>query len=136
MKTTTQGLKMGGLGANVGGDDWEKAKRKQELARNFAASVKDSNKAQVFKKPVREAAKEMSSREKAMLFAKNIPKPKAKRSDDQIRTEEDDEDFNSSRQFDPNMLTQVIENPDDENAFTMTENQNGMLIQQQNYGGG
>ena len=30
MISTQQSLKLGGLGANIGGDDWEKAKKKKE----------------------------------------------------------------------------------------------------------
>ena len=32
--------KMGGLGANIGGDKWEAAKRKKEIARQYADNLK------------------------------------------------------------------------------------------------
>jgi hypothetical protein len=31
MKEAVQSLRMGGLGANIGSEDWEKAKKKQEF---------------------------------------------------------------------------------------------------------
>jgi|SaaInl59LU_5_DNA_1037362.scaffolds.fasta_scaffold26607_2 hypothetical protein len=31
---------MGGLGANIGGDKWEAAKRKKEVARQYADNLK------------------------------------------------------------------------------------------------
>mgnify|MGYP001049657640 FL=1 len=31
---------MGGLGANIGGENWEKAKRKKEIARQYADNLK------------------------------------------------------------------------------------------------
>jgi hypothetical protein len=62
------------------------------------------------KRDMRSEPKELSSREKAKLFAKNIPKPKVKRQTGEL------EEYSR----DPNMLTQVVENPDDENAHTMT----------------
>lgn len=40
MVQTTQSLKMGGLGANIGGDDWEKAKKKQEQAKEYAKQLR------------------------------------------------------------------------------------------------
>jgi hypothetical protein len=36
MQVTTQSLKLGGLGANIGSDDWEKAKRKKEAIQEYA----------------------------------------------------------------------------------------------------
>ncbi len=40
MQQTTQNLKLGGLGANIGNEDWEKAKRKKELIKEYAQNVK------------------------------------------------------------------------------------------------
>jgi hypothetical protein len=31
---------MGGLGANIGGEDWEKAKKKMEAAQEYAKSLR------------------------------------------------------------------------------------------------
>jgi hypothetical protein len=35
-----QSIKLGGLGANLGGDEWEKAKRKQEAIQEYARNIK------------------------------------------------------------------------------------------------
>jgi hypothetical protein len=48
------------------------------------------------KASMREEPKELSSREKAKLFARNIPRPKPKRVDDA---------FDQNQDMDPNMLT-------------------------------
>jgi len=37
---TTQNIKLGGLGANVGGEDWEKAKRKKEAIQEYAKNLR------------------------------------------------------------------------------------------------
>lgn len=34
---------MGGLGANIGGEKWEQAKRKKEIARQYADNLKQMN---------------------------------------------------------------------------------------------
>ena len=102
--------------------------------------MKDSNQSKVFRKTNKQEQKELSSREKAKLFAKNIPKPKPKKSgsgedDGDVRFAYDS-DGNQAGMYgglnqqpkDPNMLTQVIENPDDENNFTMTEKNKDKLM--------
>jgi hypothetical protein len=33
-------LKLGGLGANIGNDDWEKAKRKKEAIQEYAKTLR------------------------------------------------------------------------------------------------
>lgn len=43
MQSTVQSLNKGGLGANVGGEDWEKAKRKQEQAIEYAKNLRLQN---------------------------------------------------------------------------------------------
>jgi len=50
MQSTSNSYKFGGLGANVGSDDWEKARKKQEMQRSFAQSVKEQNMARVIKR--------------------------------------------------------------------------------------
>ena len=43
MKDTIQSQKMGGLGANIGGDKWEAAKRKKALEMQYANNLKMIN---------------------------------------------------------------------------------------------
>ena len=76
----TQSLKLGGLGANIGGSQWEIAKRKQEAAQRFANNVKEQNisKGGIPSRPYEEPYRETSNRERARQFAKNIPRPKPK----------------------------------------------------------
>ena len=40
MQEQTTHLKMGGLGANIGSDVWERAKRKKEAAQKYAEVVR------------------------------------------------------------------------------------------------
>ena len=73
---------MGGLGANIGSEDWEKARRKLEAAQDYAKSLRQGQNllgvstqiaaSSSFKK------KEKTARDRALEFAKNIPKPKTK----------------------------------------------------------
>ena len=46
LKETLQNTKMGGLGANIGGEKWEAAKRKKELEIQYANNLKLINQAQ------------------------------------------------------------------------------------------
>jgi len=70
--------RMGGLGANIGTEEWEKKNSKLQAMRQFASKVKITNKATNSNPPKRkkEPTKEKSKREKALEFAKNVPKPK------------------------------------------------------------
>ena len=86
MQSTAATLKMGGLGANIGGDDWEKARKKQEQAQEYARQIRLQNIASSALKPPskkKDEPKEMSNRDKAREFSKKIPKPKVRRQDDQ-----------------------------------------------------
>lgn len=71
-------LKMGGLGANIGTDDWVMRNSKLQAMKNFASKVNVENRARSQNPPPRrkEEKKEVSNRKKALEFAKNIPKPK------------------------------------------------------------
>ena len=40
LQSTVQSLKMGGLGANIGSEEWEKAKRKADAAQEYAKSIR------------------------------------------------------------------------------------------------
>lgn len=70
--------RMGGLGANIGTEEWEKKNSKLQAMKQFSSKVKISNKASNPGPPKikKEQVKEKSKREKALEFAKNVPKPK------------------------------------------------------------
>lgn len=78
VKDMTSKQKMGGLGANIGGEEWEKAQRKKEQQQMYAQQVKATIKPK--QNPVQAPKpKEVTARDKALEFAKNnIPKPKVK----------------------------------------------------------
>ncbi|CDW74030.1 UNKNOWN [Stylonychia lemnae] len=78
MQQTSQQIKLGGLGANIGGEDWEKAKKKQEQIQEYAKQLRlqNINKPPPIKKNREEKPKEKTARDKAIEFSKNVPKPK------------------------------------------------------------
>jgi Jhy protein len=68
---------LGGLGANIGSDDWEKAKRKKEAIQEYAKQLRMVNTAKPpTQKRREEETREKTAREKALEFAKNVPKPR------------------------------------------------------------
>ena len=68
---------MGGLGANIGGEEWEKAQQKKIAAQKYAEAIRMNVAANPLpKKHKAPAPKEKTSREKALEFAKHVPKPK------------------------------------------------------------
>ena len=70
-------MRMGGLGANIGSDEWEKARKKQEFYAEFGKQIRMQNlQKPLAKKKETEDKKEMSRREKALEFARQLPKPK------------------------------------------------------------
>ncbi|KAL4491434.1 hypothetical protein ABPG72_008090 [Tetrahymena utriculariae] len=76
----------GGLGANIGSDDWKQKKDLQDKKLEYSNQVKYFNQQQLTNLPpsnqrkpmLKEEEKKISSRDKALEFSKNIPKPKAK----------------------------------------------------------
>eukprot|EP00347_Sterkiella_histriomuscorum_P002963 403366128 len=81
MQQTAQ-QRFGGLGANIGTEEWEKAKQKKDQISQFAQNVKLQNQMtlkQQVKPPKAPEPKEKTAREKAIEFAKSsVPKPKQK----------------------------------------------------------
>lgn len=81
---------MGGLGANIGGEDWEKARKKLEAAQDYAKSLRSgqtlssamASGSSFKRKDPKE--KERTARDRALDFAKNIPKPKVGKSTDSV----------------------------------------------------
>lgn len=78
---------MGGLGANIGSDDWEKAQRKKESALIYAEQVRATVRPQLPKQPKAPQPRELTAREKAIEFAKQVPKPRAKPQDPEPKPE-------------------------------------------------
>ena len=67
---------MGGLGANIGTEEWERAKRKAEAAQEYARSLR-TGQALAGGPPIKRGPpKEKTARERALEFAKSIPKPR------------------------------------------------------------
>ena len=82
---------MGGLGANIGSEEWEKARKKLEAAQDYAKSLRQnqillglntsasqSTSAQLSFKKKPHDKQEKTARDRALEFAKSIPKPKVK----------------------------------------------------------
>lgn len=79
---------MGGLGANIGSEDWERAQLKKEQQKQYAEAVRHTVKP--VPKPQRAPLpKEPTAREKALEFARQVPKPKARPQAAEQLTEED-----------------------------------------------
>lgn len=78
---------MGGLGANIGSNEWEMAKRKKEIQMQYANNLKHINSAQqAGSKPSTKTSrfggeKDKTARERALEFSKNVPKPKLRQKD-------------------------------------------------------
>ena len=70
---------MGGLGANIGSDKWELAQRKKEAAAKYAEEIRLATLANPMPTKKKEKPKEKTAREKALEFAKNVPKPQVKK---------------------------------------------------------
>jgi len=77
----THNYTVGGLGANMN-EEWMLKKKKADKAKEYSDVIKDMNSDKIanqpYKKPI--ASKTTSNRDKAMEFAKHVPKP-SKRSD-------------------------------------------------------
>ena len=76
----THGNKLGGLGANFDGD-WEDKIKKNEKTKEFSKMIRGINSEKISKQVVKskEPIKEVTTRDKAIAFAKQVPKPKQKR---------------------------------------------------------
>ena len=67
MKIKTENQKLGGLGANIGGEEWEKAQIKKNMAKQYAEQVRLQAQAQGIPQKQRKApVKELTAREKAL----------------------------------------------------------------------
>lgn len=99
LNQTTANQKRGGLGPNIGSEEWQKRKEKLEKMQKFAANVNTYNVTKISvsnpepkqkkSKVDEEREKARLARERALEFAKNVPKPKPKVSDDSDSDEED-----------------------------------------------
>ena len=81
-KTEGNYLRLGGLGANIGSDDWNRGKAKLDAAREFSKNIGKANKERLSHlKKAGEAPKEKSARERALEFARlRVHRPKMKSS--------------------------------------------------------
>ena len=83
---TAANQKVGGLGANVGSETWELAKRKKEIAMQYANNLQKINSVNIGKsyKPSRfQSEKDKTARDRANDYANNIPKPRLSRKEKQ-----------------------------------------------------
>ena len=70
MKVKTENQRLGGLGANIGGEEWERAQLKKNAARQYAEQVRMQTQAMGLPKKDRKAPiRELTAREKALEFA-------------------------------------------------------------------
>ena len=122
MKTQVQNTKLGGLGANIGGEQWELAKRKKEIALQYANNLKQINQFQKQRPPIiKQFEKEKSAREKANEFAKNnVPRPRVR------------ESFNEQPQPMPGLLPKKEQSEDHHGAHSQIDyfSDKGMLNDQ------
>lgn len=73
-QTAQQNYKMGGLGPNIGTEEWERGRKKQEIYSEFGKQIRlqNLNKQAQVKKAKPERAKELSRREKAIEYANSV----------------------------------------------------------------
>ena len=79
----THNTKLGGLGANFD-SEWEKKQKKTEKAKEFSKVIRGLNQDKISRQVVKpkappEAQKQPTLKEKAIEFAKSVPKPKPKK---------------------------------------------------------
>lgn len=91
-----------GLGPNINTEQYKMERLKNERRAEFAQQVKIMNAIKLSdpsnkKSTAKEQPKQISKREKAILFAKNVPKPKAKM---EYEEEEEDFDFSAKNELD------------------------------------
>eukprot|EP00761_Pharyngomonas_kirbyi_P013538 gb/GECH01013567.1/.p1 GENE.gb/GECH01013567.1/~~gb/GECH01013567.1/.p1 ORF type:complete len:438 (+),score=99.72 gb/GECH01013567.1/:1-1314(+) len=79
---TQMEAKLGSLGPDINTEEWKRKKEKADRMRNFAQNVQQNNTKKIKIKPKPENPKiksrELSSHEKAKLYAKGIKRPKAR----------------------------------------------------------
>ncbi|CAD8201320.1 unnamed protein product [Paramecium pentaurelia] len=79
----TANAKLGGLGPNISGEEWAKEKEKQLKRQEFAEQVRQFNSTNIITIKNKEIKQpEINARQKAIEFARNIPKPVVKKKDD------------------------------------------------------
>jgi len=85
-------VRLGGLGPNTNTDEWQKTREKKDKMTEFSQNVKlfNSQRTTGFDnpRPRKEKEKELSKREIALQFAKNVPKPRPKR---EVSQDDDEE---------------------------------------------
>jgi len=106
-KKTDKYQKLGGLGANVGTDEWQERREKLDKMKRFASEVKiqntvkhrdDLRKRAISSEPSKKKTESNSKRAKALSYAKNVPIPKTKKaslettSASSVRNDEEEDD--------------------------------------------
>jgi hypothetical protein len=106
----------GGLGANVNTGEWQKKKEKLDKMTNFSQNVKlynsQKNTMDNLKKTHQEEPKEKSKRDIAHSFAKNIPRPKPKKPDEEItplRSKQNDIEYNNPTNYENTYSLDMLE---------------------------
>jgi hypothetical protein len=76
----THNVKLGGLGANYD-ENWGEKMKKNEKTKEFSKMIRGINSEKISKQVVKpkEVPKEVTTRDKALDYAKNVPKPKSKK---------------------------------------------------------
>lgn len=106
----THKAKLGGLGANMN-DEWEEKAKKNEKTKEFSNMIRGLNSEKISKQVVRPKIMERTPtvRDKAMAFAKNVPKPRPKK-----RDPSDPDKVNTKVQIEEQKLDQEIYRMEDD----------------------
>ncbi|EAS02029.2 hypothetical protein TTHERM_00502200 (macronuclear) [Tetrahymena thermophila SB210] len=126
----------GGLGANIGTDDWKQKKDLQDKKLEYSNQVKYFNQQQLTNLPPsnqrkpkqKEEEKKISSRDKALEFSKNIPKPKAK-TDKQFTEESSNTKQSNNFYNNPNRYSNDS-SPSNQTNTIQSQNSNGYSTKQ------
>lgn len=92
---------MGGLGPNLD-NDWEEKIKKNEKAKDFSNMIRGLNSEKISKQVVKPKIVEKAPtvRDKALAFARNVPKPKAKKIDNEDQLGQTNKRSAAERQID------------------------------------
>jgi hypothetical protein len=75
LKTSLKNTKLGGLGANIGGEKWELAKKKKIIEQQYAENLKLMNQFQQNQPLPPQPKKEKTARERALEYAAKMNQP-------------------------------------------------------------
>jgi len=69
---------MGGLGPNIGGEEWERGRKKQEIYSEFGKQIRLQNMNKQGHKKAKKPPKKLSRREKAIEYANSVLRARPK----------------------------------------------------------